>query len=298
MYLLPKSFTLKAGLFILLFTPLSLKAQYSNTIVTNATPNYIYVGSLNYLSSDGSNYQKIQVDVLGGGWSTTGMGVTTYYIGNRGGMVVNRVTMGSSNDNIFTLQAYSNTTNNNIDFYLVTNYWAAFAIKAAILQGSGPVSQLVTITSSTSVPTGTPVAVTINPVMITDASGNIGIGTINPNGYKLAVKGTIHSQQVNVDMNNWADYVFGKDYTLPTLASIKTYIDQNHHLPEIPSAQQIEKDGLNLGEMNKLLVKKVEELTLYLIQLREEKDKREKDQEQRIQNLEQQVKELINSKKP
>jgi hypothetical protein len=96
---------------------------------------------------------------------------------------------------------------------------------------------------------------------------------------------------------SWPDYVFKPSYTLPSLTEVKSYIDQNHHLPEIPSAEQIEKDGLNLGEMNKVLVKKVEELTLYLIEMKEEKEKKEKENEARIKKLEQQVQQLIKIKK-
>ncbi len=102
--------------------------------------------------------------------------------------------------------------------------------------------------------------------------GNVGIGTSNPDA-KLTVNGTVHSKEVKVDLNiPVPDYVFNYAYKLPTLNSIKAYIDQNHHLPEIPSAAQIEKEGLRLSEMNMKLLKKVEELTLYLIE-KEEKDK-------------------------
>ncbi|HEY2580423.1 MAG TPA: hypothetical protein VGI43_01375 [Mucilaginibacter sp.] len=117
-------------------------------------------------------------------------------------------------------------------------------------------------------------------VLIPSGSLSIGTNVIDPS-YKFSVEGNVHAQQINVDMNGWADYVFGKDYALPSLTEVKTYIDQNHHLPEIPSAQQIEKDGLNLGEMNKLLVKKVEELPLYLI----EKDKEVKLEQEQIDQL-------------
>ena len=103
-----------------------------------------------------------------------------------------------------------------------------------------------------------------------DRGGNVGIGTASPGGYQLAVNGNVHAKQVNVDINGWNDYVFNKDYILMPLKKIKIYIDQNHHLPEIPSEQQIIKNGLDVGEMNKVLVKKVEELTLYLIQQQEE----------------------------
>jgi hypothetical protein len=124
------------------------------------------------------------------------------------------------------------------------------------------------------------------------ANGNVGIGTSNPGAYMLAVKGNVHAQQVNVDLTGWADYVFKKDYALPSLTEVKTYIDKNHHLSEIPSEKEIAKDGLNLGEMNKLLLKKVEELTLYLI----EKDKQINEQDKRINSLEKRMDSFINEK--
>jgi hypothetical protein len=114
-------------------------------------------------------------------------------------------------------------------------------------------------------------------------AGNVGIGTVDnvnwqlaTSTYKLAVNGSAVATSMTVKLNaNWPDYVFKKDYQLASLEEVKTYIDQNHHLPEMPSEEQVAKDGLNLGEMNKLLVKKVEELTLYLI----EKDKQVKEDE-------------------
>ncbi|WP_419699069.1 hypothetical protein [Mucilaginibacter sp. NFX135] len=104
----------------------------------------------------------------------------------------------------------------------------------------------------------------------------IGLATGYTGNNKLAVGGGIIAESVTVKLQaNWPDYVFKKDYQLKPLSEVKAYIDQNQHLPEIPSEQEISKNGLNLGEMNKLLMKKVEELTLYLI----EKDQKEKEQE-------------------
>lgn len=97
------------------------------------------------------------------------------------------------------------------------------------------------------------------------ANGNVGIGTAAPDS-KLSVNGVIHSKSVKVDMNNWPDYVFKPKYDLLTLNEVKSYIIKNQHLPEMPSAVEIETNGLNLGDMNKLLTKKVEELTLYLLE--------------------------------
>jgi len=85
--------------------------------------------------------------------------------------------------------------------------------------------------------------------------------------YTLAVGGKAIAEAVTVQLQSaWPDYVFKKDYRLPALNELKAYIDQNQHLPEIPSAQQMAQEGQNLGEMNRLLLKKVEELTLYLIE--------------------------------
>lgn len=111
------------------------------------------------------------------------------------------------------------------------------------------------------------------PISVINSDGSMGLGTTDPHGYKLAVNGTIHSKQVIVDLIGWPDYVFKKDYKLMPLAQVKSYIDQNQHLPGLPTDKEVESKGLDVGEMNKLLTKKVEELTLYLIDLKAEKDK-------------------------
>jgi len=106
--------------------------------------------------------------------------------------------------------------------------------------------------------------------------GNVGIGTTSPDA-KLTVKGQIHAQEVKVDLSvPGPDYVFEKDYALPTLESVKTYIDQNKHLPEVPSAKEMEANGINLSEMNMLLLRKIEELTLYVIDQNKEIDELKK----------------------
>lgn len=107
--------------------------------------------------------------------------------------------------------------------------------------------------------------------MTLDPSGNLGIGTNDTKGYKLAVKGKVVAEEVVVKLyGSWPDYVFESDYKMPSLFELNAYILQNKHLPEIPSAVQVEKDGINTGEMNLLLLKKVEELTLYVIQQQKE----------------------------
>lgn len=113
-------------------------------------------------------------------------------------------------------------------------------------------------------------------------SVNVGTETANPD-YLLQVKGKIRAQEIKVETANWPDYVFQKAYKLPSLKEVSTYIKKNSHLPAMPPEAEVAREGIDLGEMNKLLVKKVEELTLYLI----EKDQRDKGQQVKLQ--EQQV---------
>ncbi|QQT24836.1 hypothetical protein [Sphingobacterium spiritivorum] len=96
-------------------------------------------------------------------------------------------------------------------------------------------------------------------------NGNVGIGLEEPSE-KLSVNGNIRAKEIKVEMNNWPDYVFKQEYKLQPLSELETFILQYGHLPDMPQAAQAEKEGVSLGEMNKLLLKKVEELTLYLIQ--------------------------------
>jgi hypothetical protein len=99
--------------------------------------------------------------------------------------------------------------------------------------------------------------------------GNVGIGTTTPDS-KLAVNGTIHSKEVKVDMLGWPDYVFKKEYNLPTLEEVEKHINEKGHLENIPSEEEVLKNGINLGEMNAKLLQKIEELTLYMIEMKKE----------------------------
>lgn len=98
------------------------------------------------------------------------------------------------------------------------------------------------------------------------STGNVGIGTNAITNYKLAVDGKIRSREVKVDNDNWADYVFFKNYKLPTLQEVENHIKEKGHLINIPSAKEVKANGIELGEMNKLLLEKIEELTLYIIE--------------------------------
>jgi len=103
--------------------------------------------------------------------------------------------------------------------------------------------------------------------------GNIGIGTDNPPA-KLTVDGPILATEIKVktDVSTFPDFVFLPDYNLRTLQETETYILQNGHLPDIPSALQVGEEGLSLGEMDAKLLQKIEELTLYMIEMKKENE--------------------------
>ncbi|WP_422860391.1 hypothetical protein ACOKFD_05900 [Flagellimonas sp. S174] len=121
----------------------------------------------------------------------------------------------------------------------------------------------------------------VTPLMLVKGDGSVGIGTTNPNGWKLAVNGQIRAKEIKVE-TGWSDFVFEKDYDLPTLKEVEKYIKEKGHLKDIPSAKEVEENGIFLGEMDSKLLQKIEELTLYTIQ-----------QEKRIKSLEEKNEQLI-----
>lgn len=117
-------------------------------------------------------------------------------------------------------------------------------------------------------------------LLLNPNGGNVGIGTASPQ-YELSVNGTIQAKEVMVN-TGWSDYVFDPDYRLASLDEISGYIKANHHLPDIPSASEVEQKGISLGEMQSKMLAKIEELTLHMIAA-----------EERNGRLEEQNKELV-----
>jgi uncharacterized coiled-coil protein SlyX len=119
-----------------------------------------------------------------------------------------------------------------------------------------------------------------------DSAGNVAIGTTDAKGYKLAVNGSSIFERVKVKpFINWPDYVFEDRYVLPPLKDIESFIKKNNHLPEVSSSDEIEKNGIDLGDNQTILLKKVEELTLYVI----EQNKIAEHQQEQINKLKQQL---------
>lgn len=135
---------------------------------------------------------------------------------------------------------------------------------------------------------------TTSAKMIIKNDGNVGIGTIIPDA-KLTVNGDIHTEEVRVDVTGALvpDYVFASDYDLMPLHQVSDYIKKNSHLPEIPSATEMEENGIKLKEMNLLLLKKIEELTLYVIELEKENKNLQAKDEKWEQEYDRQLNEIL-----
>ncbi|QLE02016.1 DUF4200 domain-containing protein [Galbibacter sp. BG1] len=101
-------------------------------------------------------------------------------------------------------------------------------------------------------------------------TGNVGLGTNTPGSWKLAVNGNIRAKEIKVETQGWSDFVFEKDYTLPTLEEVEKHIKEEGHLQDIPSAEEVKMDGFFLGEMDAKLLQKIEELMLYTIKQQKE----------------------------
>jgi hypothetical protein len=115
-----------------------------------------------------------------------------------------------------------------------------------------------------------------------DNSGTVGIGVQYTEGHKMKVAGSVRATSFVANGNTWADYVFDPGYHLPSLPEVKNYITQHHHLPDVPSTEEVKKDGVNISDNQVLLLKKVEELTLYAI-----------DQNEKLQLIEKKLNDLM-----
>tara|TARA_R110002074_G_scaffold5143_5_gene25270 strand:+ start:12075 stop:13544 length:1470 start_codon:yes stop_codon:yes gene_type:complete len=165
----------------------------------------------------------------------------------------------------------------NVNTYQVTGLTAStaynFTVKAVDAAGNeSSNSNVVSVTTAATSGGGTSSTIGFwdksgTTVSISSISDNLAIGRSTvPTGYKLAVDGKIRSREVKVDNDNWADYVFLKEYKLPTLQEVEKHIKEKGHLINIPSAAIVKANGLELGEINRLLLEKIEELTLYTLE--------------------------------
>jgi hypothetical protein len=250
----------KIVLILILLLPVCVHAQF--TTVTNATTNYrsTFTGNLGINMPTTSTVPSDKLHVIG----------------------ITRA------DQFNAVNGYFNVPNTTNDLHLRTNGTTRLLINRT--------NGFVRIGSTTAADYTLDVSGTINATTIrrqgvemvssqwTTASSNINfttgivsIGTTTaPTGYKLAVAGKTLTEEVVVKLQaNWPDYVFSNSYNLMPLSELESYINQNKHLPEVPSAKEVAENGIAVGEMSATLLKKIEELTLYVIELKKENEKQQ-----------------------
>jgi hypothetical protein len=189
--------------------------------------------------------------------NTTGGGIRIGKINDAGNITV-AVGLQTAQYNL-DFSGYRDNTQDQIGARIAALRFNNYTANNALIQNAG----LAFYTNPSGVNGGT---TDLQERMRISPSGYVGIGTTSPDAL-LTVSGQVHAQEVKVTVSApGPDYVFENDYKLTSLEEIKNYIDQNKHLPEVPSAKEMEKNGVQLGEMNMLLLKKIEELTLYQIE--------------------------------
>ncbi len=176
---------------------------------------------------------------------------------------------GSSTSDL-SLTGYFNTSA--YDMIAIHNGWDPNGLFIAGYNASNATAAVWTGLATKKVYIGTPAFNNMNYMCVNLMTGGVGIGTINTNdpNNRLFVETGIRTRKITIDQATWPDYVFSPDYRLLPLDSLRSYIVSNKHLPEMPSADSVTKNGVELGDGESRLLKKVEELTLYIIEQQKE----------------------------
>lgn len=174
-------------------------------------------------------------------------------------------------NNLYTSWRYHGEEQGNLGYVSNTgNCYFLNKVGGIIIGSTKSTSNIIFLTNSTE-------------KMRIDPNGNVGIGTTNTYNNKLAVAGNILAEKVKVKLQaNWPDYVFDPAYKLPSLQELEAYVRIHKHLPDVPSAKEVAENGIDLGDTQAILLKKIEELTLLLI----EQNKKLESQETRLKLLE------------
>lgn len=121
-----------------------------------------------------------------------------------------------------------------------------------------------------------PLTTTWRRTMTVTNDNKVYLGDVKPSGnfadYRLGIDGTLVAKRCVIQITDWADFVFKPDYVLKPLSEVESYISENHHLPDVPAEDIVLKNGMDVSEINKLLLQKIEELTLYVIELKKENE--------------------------
>ncbi len=268
-----------------------MQALYSNT-----TGKYNTAEGVNSLYHNTTGQSNSSVGYYSLSSNTTG--INNVGFGYNAGQAV---TTGNNNTFLgyYTGQGITTGGQNTIVGANVAGLTANLSNTVTLADGAGNIRLYSDNAGHTGIGTNTP-----NENAKLDVNGNIYcnskvyIGTPDNNttdqisSYALAVNGTAMFNKAKVKLyGNWPDYVFEEKYSLLPIAELEQYIQKNKHLPNIPSASQIEKDGIDLGANQTILLQKIEELTLYIIDQHKRIERLEK-QNSQIAEMQQQINEL------
>jgi hypothetical protein len=150
-----------------------------------------------------------------------------------------------------------------------TAYRMQFAVDNSFTEGSKAFSEIgasdPNIAGGGSISLGT----ALQDRLVVTNDGYVGINTVNPKE-QLSVNGKIRAKEVKVEVSNWPDYVFDSSYSPDSLMALEQDIKLKKHLPNVPSASEVQQDGVDLGKLGATLLEKIEELTLHMIDLKKE----------------------------
>lgn len=250
--------------------------SYSNFVIVNEVTNRLFL-------SPGSG--KVIVGSPAGSWTDYGTNLqvlgTSYFQSNVGiGVTVAQAQLHTTG----TVRFDNYKNNATEDYVLATDVNGVLKLKTVTATSSSGWSLGGNASTTSTQFLGTTDAKPLifktnnNEALRITPGGQVGIGTTyvttnfsdpDPN-YKLFVEGYIKARKVKVDQATWADYVFSPTYHLPSLKEVEEYIKQHKHLPDVPSEKEVQSNGIDLSENQAILLKKIEELTLYVIQQQKE----------------------------
>lgn len=220
--------------------------------VNGTTYSSEYQGNIGVLNR-GTFNQRLLVgtDVINPAYRLNVLGNSLF----QGGIVGNTLSLGSDLNAFATLQVKNITNGASImvDQTESTNDYT----KVLYAEIQNPTTEIIKIYNTLTNQT---------PFLLT-SSGKMEVHNGTTKTLQLETNGLLRVRSVKVDLNNWADYVFNESYELMPLSQLKNYINENGHLPNVPSEKEVATNGIELGEMNKILLEKIEELTLYILEL-------------------------------
>lgn len=219
-------------------------------------------------SSNAGTGEFLMVELIGGSFFSHLKKRESMYFGNRGTFTAFLAQKYGSNCDYVRVEAYQEI-DGSVSIYLVmdNNYTHGKVFASTSGAKSDGILQL-SPQKETVTPTGSKVFSSIeeNAGLQIFSNGNIGIGTNTTGTHKLAVEGTIGAREIVVETDEWSDFVFENDYELQDLEEVEAFIEENNHLPDIPSEKEVLQNGIEVGEMHAKLLQKIEELTLYMIE--------------------------------